>query len=73
MPEPYGIYEGTIGEREYAHGFNEGSAAAEYDARHYPATVWNTMACISGQVPALMYRDRAFWLGWLRGYREVVR
>lgn len=74
MPEPYGIYEGTLGEREYAHGRDEGRAAGEYDGDNYPATVWNEIEdkralAEDGGYP----RTRAYFLGWLRGYREMVR
>lgn len=67
------VYEGTIGEREYAHGRDEGRAAAEYDARHYPSSVWNEIEEGRQWLESRNPRTRAYWLGWLRGYREVVR
>lgn len=69
------IYEGrTIGEAEYAHGASEGATAAdslacgtyslsdvwEADAREYLST-------------ARSERTRAYWLGWLRGFRAGTR
>lgn len=70
MPD---LYEGTIGEREYASGFDQGYAMGEYDHKHYPATVWNEIDAAKVDAASSQYRTRAYLLGWLRGYRQVVR
>lgn len=67
------LYEGTIGEQEYAHGRSDGRAAGEYDARNFPATVWAEIEDARMSADSLSRRTRAYWLGWLRGYREVTR
>lgn len=74
MPEPYGIYEGTIGEQEYAHGRDEGRLMADALAEAQ-APAWGG-AQADGRVEleaAMSERTRAYWLGWLRGFREVSR
>lgn len=75
MPEPYGIYEGTVGEKEYAHGRDRGRA----DADALAETGWEAMIDaleLDGWEmlrTACAPRSRAFYLGWLRGFREVSR
>lgn len=73
MPDP-GIYEGTIGEKEYAHGRDEGRAAADSLAAgtYSLGDVWLDEA---REELRTAERDstRAYVLGWLRGYREVTR
>lgn len=66
------IYEGTVGEQEYRHGFDEGRAAAELmtDAG---ALTHEIEAEARGNADTTRPRTRAFWLGWLRGFREVSR
>lgn len=75
MTQPYGIYAGTIGEREYAHGRDEGRHAADLLAEG-GFIAWQSV----GEAEARKNlqasntpRPRAFYLGWLRGFREVSR
>ena len=66
------IYEGTRVEQEYAHGRDEGRIWAEQD-RQYGGngSYWLNEFTKDAQSTS---RDlRAFYLGVLRGYREVTR
>ena len=70
-----GIYEGTVGEREYAHGRDEGREAAESLAcgTYSLGDVWEADARDEADWRTATYRTRAYALGWLRGYRELTR
>ncbi len=69
------IYDGTLGEAEYAHGRDVGAHAAEgWRDGNWPA--WATVGEDIGRAEvdyAQSYRTRAYWLGWLRGFRQVSR
>ena len=73
MTERYGIYEGTIGEREYAHGVSEGRAAADSLACGTYALGLEWVADALADAQSASRKTRTFALGWLRGYREVTR
>jgi hypothetical protein len=67
------IYTGTQLEREYAAGVDDGRAYAETDRAGYePAGYWlDTFAEEIRNAPTRGLK--AYYLGALRGYREVVR
>jgi hypothetical protein len=69
------IYPGTRTEQEYAHGRTDGRYAAEYvQENDLRAVISSDLADAKGNAHASYGRDsRAYFLGWLRGYREAVR
>lgn len=69
------VYEGTIGEREYAHGRDSGRAdALALSEAGYVSLLGEREAEGSEAVrTASTPRSRAFYIGWLRGFREVSR
>ncbi len=71
----YSTYSGTIGQREYASGQDDGRAAAESLAcgTYSLGDVWEQDALDLADWRTATYRTRAYALGWLRGYREVTR
>ncbi len=69
------IYSGTQSEREYRSGVDDGRWAAEYVLSNQLGGVISSDledALESSRV-SLSRRDRTYWLGYLRGYREIVR
>lgn len=70
-----GIYEGTIGQAEYADGRDQGRRDAETLAESGLTGYWEDAqesgreAVRTAQSP----RSRAFYIGWLRGFREITR
>lgn len=69
------LYEGmTLGEAEYANGRDDGRYAADYMTEAgLAALVPNEEADAREQAQSIYPRTRAYWLGWLRGFREVSR
>lgn len=68
------VYSGTLGEQEYAHGRDQGREAADYFRDNFAAGIWDRLALAQEDARnAQNARTRAYYLGWLRGYREVVR
>lgn len=69
------VYSGTIGEAEYADGRDEGRAAAlALSEAGYDVLLGEREAEGREAVKtALSARSRAFYIGWLRGFREVTR
>lgn len=70
------IYSGmTIGEAEYAHGRDEGRAAADALAEGGYSVLLGEREAEGREAvrTALSRRSRAFYIGWLRGFREVTR
>lgn len=70
------VYEGSRIRQEYAHGRDEGRTWAEQDLATSPATTyWLTV--LTQEVDTWRHvghrMTRAFYLGALRGYREVLR
>lgn len=68
------IYSGTKSEQEYAHGRDDGRYAGDYALELGLGVVADdlTQAREAARV-ALSRRDRTYWTGYLRGYREAVR
>ena len=69
------IYEGTIGEAEYADGRDQGRrAAVSLSEDGMPSwQVVGEAAAREDLATAYSPRSRAFYIGWLRGFREVAR
>jgi hypothetical protein len=68
------IYEGTPVEQNYAHGFDEGRAWAEQDVPLGLGVITNWLIQAREDANNASARwARAYYLGYLRGYREVVR
>lgn len=68
------IYEGTVREQDYAHGRDDGRYAADYLAEQGVRNlIPHFDADAREQAQSIYPRPRAYWLGWLRGFREVVR
>ena len=69
------IYSGTIGEAEYAHGRDTGRADADALAEGGYTSLMGEREAEGREAvrTALSPRSRAFYLGWLRGFRERAR
>lgn len=69
------IYPGTKQEQEYAHGRDDGRYAAEYvlSAQLAGEIASDLESAREASRASLSRRDRTYWLGYLRGYREVAR
>jgi hypothetical protein len=68
------IYEGTPVEQSYAHGFDEGRAWAEQDVPLGLGTITYWLIENRENANTAATRGaRAYFLGYLRGYREIVR
>ena len=64
------LYPGTKLEQEYAHGLDEGRAQAEEDlASGYVHHETSDTTAVESESRS----QRAWALGYLRGYREIVR
>ena len=70
----YDIYKGTITQREYAAGLDEGYSAGERDLEDGLGLQYDRLeeARVAADVE-LSRGARAFILGWMRGYREATR
>ena len=68
------IYPGTRIEQEYAHGLDEGHADGARDLESVLGLTHDVLWAARTDVRVAWNREeRAFRLGFLRGYREVVR
>jgi hypothetical protein len=68
------IYEGTEVEQSYAAGITSGYNAGEIDRKDYPSAVSDVLAAFMVNAATAIHREsRAYYLGYLRGYREAVR
>ena len=70
------IYEGkTIGEVEYAHGVDQGRADADALAEGGYVVLMGEREAEGFEAVRTAYsaRTRAYWLGWLRGFRGWIK
>lgn len=68
------IYEGTPVEQNYAHGLDEGRAWGEQDIPLGLGTITGWLTEARANVDTAGTREaRAYYLGYLRGYRDIVR
>ena len=68
------IYEGSAVEQNYAHGFDEGRAWGEQDMELGLGTITNWLIEARANLESASTRGaRAYYLGYLRGYRDTVR
>jgi hypothetical protein len=68
------IYEGTEIEQSYAAGITAGFNAGEIDREDYPSIIHNVLATMKMNALVAHRRpSRAYYLGYLRGYREAAR
>lgn len=67
-------YEGSITEVNYAHGFDEGQAWGETDRVLGLGTVTKWLGeCRENYEASTSIEARAYYLGYMRGYRDAVR